>query len=140
MDILKVIDCHFFFKLQLTNRYLSPISINFCKDLITCTKGSLHNNLTALTSHRVSIKNGNKDSDIWQTRLKFLDTYKDYAILPFSARFTLNNNLTDTDIKKLTFEISDNAYLQSWQSLLGTLFMYPSAFEVFFRYIFVDQY
>lgn len=142
MDILKDINCELFFKMQLTNRYLSPISLNFCKDLLTVTNKP-SSRIRNYTEGFVSCARGYYSPPSYYgvaEEIKFLETYKNYAILPFNLRFTLHNDLTEKEIKDQIFDFSKKTKHQTWSGLLSTLFLKPSTFEVFFRYIFVDQY
>lgn len=77
------------------------------------------------------------------TSRKFLTNYRDYAILPFSLRFTIDNGLTTTksldNIKALEKNFS-NTMNNSWDSLLLDLIKDKQAMLTFYKFIFADFY
>ncbi len=77
------------------------------------------------------------------TSRKFLTNYRDYAILPFSLRFTIDNGLTTTktldNIKSLEKNFSNNLQ-NTWDDLLIELINNKPAMLTFYKFIFADFY
>jgi len=77
------------------------------------------------------------------TSRKFLTNYRDYGILPFSLRFTIDNGLTTTkalDNMKALEKNFSNTMFSSWDSLFVDLMDNRAAMTTFYKFILADFY
>lgn len=77
------------------------------------------------------------------TSRKFLTNFRDYSILPFSLRFTIDNGLTTTkslDNMRLLEKNFSNTMYNSWDNLLLDLIDNKQAMLTFYKFIFADFY
>lgn len=74
---------------------------------------------------------------------KFKDTYRDYNILPFSLRFTIDNGMSTTLSLRRIKEVetaATQASHGSWSTLMSSLIEDREAMVTFYKFIFADFY